>query len=281
VSGRWLLVNSRKTERGAGQFPDRVAVLAAPFALLFLVPICLAAQSPLPSKKLAPETAAAFDHYIELAEARIGGAEVRNTTLGSGELRIESGGALRDVKVPGGIIQDWVGSMFMPGATLTEVQAVLRDYANYRGFYQPKVIESKSLAHHGDDYEVFLRLHEEHILSVVLNTTYHIRYTMPDEQHLIVTSRSTRIAEVKDPEKSFDEELPAGHDAGFLWRLNSYWRFQAADGGVYARCEAISLSRDVPLGLGWMLKGFLESFPKESMLNTLGGTREAIKSRMQ
>ena len=70
-----------------------------------------------------------------------------------------------------------------------------------------------------------------------------------------------------------------GDDDGFLWRLNSYWRFQAADGGIYARCEAISLSRDVPLGLGWMLKGFLEKFPKESMMNTLRGTREAIQNR--
>jgi hypothetical protein len=46
------------------------------------------------------------------------------------------------------------------------------------------------------------------------------------------------------------EEVPPGKDSGFLWRLNSYWRFGAADGGVYARCEAISLSRDVPAGLG-------------------------------
>jgi hypothetical protein len=237
----------------------------------------LSAQPPLPSKKLAPETAAAFDHYVERVEARIGGAEVRDTALGGGEPRIESGGELRDVKVPGGMIQDWVGSMFMPGATLAEVQAVLRDYANYKTYYQPKVIESKMVAHDGDDYDVFLRLHEKHILSVVLNTSYHIRYTMPDAQHLTVTSRSTRIAEVRDPEKSFDEEMPVANDRGFLWRLNSYWRFQSADGGVYARCEAVSLSRAVPLGIGWMLNRFLEGFPKQSMMNTLLGTRDAVK----
>jgi hypothetical protein len=234
--------------------------------------------------KLAPAAATAFDHYVEQAEARIGGAEVRNKGLRGGELRIESGAAGSGVKVSGGMIQDWVGTMFIPGATLAQVQSVLRDYANYKNFYQPKVIESKEiksgqLAQSGDEYDVFLRLNEEHLLKVVLNTTYHVRYSMPDAQHLIVASRSTRIAEVKDPDKSYDQELPVGNDTGFLWRLNSYWRFQAADGGVYARCEAISLSRDVPLGLGWMLKGFLESFPKESMLNTLQGTRDAVKGR--
>jgi hypothetical protein len=254
---------------------------------LFLLPFSLFAVQPhLPSVKLSPEAAAAFDRYAEQAEARIGGAEVRNTELRNGELRIEAVDAAREAKAHGGMIQDWAGTMFIPGATLAQVQAVLRDYADYKKFYQPKVIESKvielgQLARSGDEYDVFLRLHEEHILTVILNTTYHVRYSVPDAQHLIVTSRSTRIAEVKDPDKTYDEELPLGHDTGFLWRLNSYWRFQSADGGVYARCEAVSLSRDVPLGLAWMLKGFLESLPKESMMNTLRGTRDAVENRGQ
>jgi hypothetical protein len=140
------------------------------------------------------------------------------------------------------------------------------------------VIESQLLAHNGDEYDVLLRLYEKHVITVVLNSTYHIRYEMPDPKHLNVTSRSIRIAEVKDPGKSTTEEAAPGADSGFLWRLNSYWRFEAADGGVYARCEAISLSRDVPALLGWMLKGFIDSFPKESMANTLRGTRAAIEN---
>jgi hypothetical protein len=243
----------------------------------FLFPFCLSAVQPrLPSQKLQPETAAGFDRYVARAEARISGADVRNTQLKGGELRIESGIAGGDANASGGMIQDWIGTMFIPGATRDQARAVLQEYAGYKGFYAPQVIESKQLAHQGDEYDIFLRLYEKHILSVVLNTTYHVRYNMPDAQHLIVTARSTRIAEVKDPDKSYQEELPVGDDTGFLWRLNTYWRFQSADGGVYARCEAISLSRDVPFGLGWMLKGFLEGFPKESMLNTLRGTRDAM-----
>lgn len=193
-------------------------------------------------------------------------------------MRIEPGSSGLDTKAPGGMIQDWVGRMFIPSATLAQVQSVLRDYASYTRYYQPKVIESRQIAHTGDDYDVLLRLREEHLVTVVLNTTYHVRYQMPDPQHLTVTARSTRIAEVKDPDRSYDDELPPGDDSGFLWRLNSYWQFEAADGGVYARCEAISLSRDVPLGLGWMLKGFLAAFPKESMVNTLRGTKAAVEN---
>ena len=238
----------------------------------------------MPSVKLARETAAAFDRYVAQAEARIEKTEARNSKIEGGELRIESAGAAADAKVRGGMIQDWIGTMFVRGATVDQARTVLQDYASYKIYYAPQAIESKLLGHHADEhgddeYDVFLRLHEKHILSVVLNTTYHVRYAMPDAQRLTVTSYSTRIAEVKDTDKSYDEELPVGNDSGFLWRLNTYWRFQGADGGVWARCEAISLSRDVPFGLGWMLKGFLEGFPKKSMMNTLRGTRAAVMSR--
>jgi hypothetical protein len=204
---------------------------------------------------------------------------IRDPKLRGGEPHIEAEDAVHNVKAPGAMIQDWVGTMFMPGATIAQVESVLQDYANYKSFYRPKVIESKQLAHRGAEYDVLLRLYEKHILTVVLNSTYHIRYEMPDPLHLIVTSRSAHIGELKDPDKSDTEEAALGRDSGFLWRLNSYWHFEAADGGVYARCEAISLSRDVPAGLGWMLKGFLEGFPKESMANTLRGTRTAVEKR--
>jgi len=229
-----------------------------------------------PFARLTPEATAAFNRYVEQAEARMISDPARDPKLRGGEPRIDAVDAAGKVNAPGAMIQDWVGAMFIPGATLAQVQSVLRDYADYKNYYRPKVIESRELAHNGDEYDVLLRLYEKHILTVVLNSTYHIRYEMPDSKHLTVTSRSTRIGEVKDPGKSYTEEVAPGEDSGFLWRLNSYWHFEAADGGVYARCEAISLSRDVPPGLGWMLKGFLESFPKESMVNTLHGTRAAV-----
>ena len=200
--------------------------------------------------------------------------------LRGGELPIMPGsnkGA--DAQLPGGMLQDWLGMIFIPGATIEQVKAALQDYDSYARFYRPKVIDSKALSHHDNEYDIFLRLYEKHILTVVLNSEYHVQYGTVDAQHLYVRSRSTRIAEVKDRKHSYADELPVGNDSGFLWRLNSYWRFEHADGGVYGECEAISLSRNVPLGLGFMLKGFLERFPKESMLNTIEGTKAAVEAR--
>lgn len=253
-----------------------------------------AAQPGLAFAKLTPETARAFDRYVEAAESRMAqdllparflhidtepGLKAR---VRGGEVGIQSGSTLngaQETKVPGGLLQDWLGLMFIPGASITGVRAVLQDYSNYKNFYKPEVIESKEISHHDDEYEIFLRLYEKHILTVVLNANYHVLYGMLDAKRMYVTSHSTRIAEVKDPKHSYTEEEPVGDGTGFLWRLNSYWRFEEADGGVYAECEAISLSRDVPLGLGFMLKGFLERFPKESMMNTLRGTKAAVQAR--
>jgi hypothetical protein len=241
----------------------------------FFLPLFLGV---LPVARLTPQATAAFDRYVEQAESRMNSDAVRDPKLRAGETRVEAVDAARHADAPGAMIQDWIGTTFLPGATLAEVQSGMRNYPEYKNVYRPKVIESQQLAHSGDEYDVLLRLYEKHILTVVLNSTYHVRYEMPDAKHLIVTSRSTHIGEVKDPGKSITEELAVGADSGFLWRLNSYWRFEAADGGVYARCEAISLSRDVPAGLGWLLKGFLDSFPKASMVNTLRGTRTAVEN---
>lgn len=61
-----------------------------------------------------------------------------------------------------------------------------------------------------------------------------------------------------------------------MWRLNTYWAFEQADGGVFVQCEAISLTRDIPAGLGWMIGPFVNSIPRESLQFTLDATRNAF-----
>jgi hypothetical protein len=244
--------------------------------------------------RLTPEAVRAFDRYIELTEQRLQQdlnaehflwldshtqerARVRN-----GETIIHARKATdqgKEIRIPSGLVQDWYGAIFMPGPTIAQVRAVMQDYPNYQNVYRPEVTESRLLSHSGSDYDVFLRLFKKHILTVVLNTTYRVHYGELDPRHMYIASKSTRIAEVKDAKKSNAEEEPVGNDNGFLWRLNSYWRFEEADGGVFAECEAVSLSRDIPFGLGWMIKTFVEKFPRESMVNTLKGTKKAVAGK--
>ena len=66
------------------------------------------------------------------------------------------------------------------------------------------------------------------------------------------------------------------HGYGFLWRLYSYWRFQERDSGVHLECRAISLTRDVPKGLGWIIDPIVNKLPKQSLIATLESTRRAL-----
>ena len=65
---------------------------------------------------------------------------------------------------------------------------------------------------------------------------------------------------------------------GFLWRLYSYWRFQERDGAVYFECRAISLTRDVPTGLGWIIEPIIRKLPRETLVNTLESTRRGLRA---
>ncbi|HEY6390122.1 MAG TPA: hypothetical protein VIX89_02520 [Bryobacteraceae bacterium] len=260
-------------------------------SLFFFFYALISAQPTYAFAKLTPAATAAFDRYIELTEARmnrnldaarfleIDARPEIKARVRAGETRIESS-VTRDngkpINLPDALVQDWLGTIFIPGASIQKVKAVLQDYDNYKVFYKPEVTESRVVNHTGEEYDVFLRLFKKQVITVVLNTNYHVRYGMLDQQRMYVNSRSTRIAQVSDPKHPEAREEPAGNDGGYLWRLNSYWRFEAADGGVYAECEAISLSRDVPMLVGWAIRGFIEKFPKESMHNTLAGTKTAV-----
>lgn len=110
----------------------------------------------------------------------------------------------------------------------------------------------------------------------MLDTEYSVRYHSLDATHAFSDSYSTRISEVLHPDEPDEQAMAPGKGEGFLWRLNSYWRFSEANGGVYIQCEAISLTRDIPTGLNWLIAPFIESIPRESLEFTLLSTRSAV-----
>ena len=76
-----------------------------------------------------------------------------------------------------------------------------------------------------------------------------------------------------------EREKPVGRDGGYLWRLNTYWRFLERDGGTYIQCESVTLTRDVPFGFGWLIGPFVNSIPRESLTFTMERTRAALNPR--
>lgn len=184
------------------------------------------------------------------------------------------------IQIPKGLIHHWVAVAFIPNMDLSNAVRVAQDYSHRTEVYKPDVIASKLLWHNGNDYKIFLRLFQKKFTTVVLNTEYEIHWTEIDSKRAYSTAYSTRIAEAKDPNNPNGPELPVGNDHGYLWRLYTYWRFEQKDGGVYMQCEVISLTRDIPFGLGWLIRPLVTSIPKQTLTRALMQTRaEIIRER--
>jgi hypothetical protein len=52
------------------------------------------------------------------------------------------------------------------------------------------------------------------------------------------------------------------------------------DGGVYVQSEVVSLTRDIPVVLRWMIEPFVTSIPKETLTATLVATGKGVHGRM-
>jgi hypothetical protein len=253
-----------------------------------LLPLVWVCACPVPAAELKPETVQAFDRYVRAAEVRIdarlhGGnflwtdeSPARLKVVRDGQVVAEPVAGRGDIAVTRGLVHDWIASVFAPGATLERTLASVQDYDRDKVTHRPEVIDSKLLSRDGNHFRIYLRLMKHKVLTVVLNTEHDVQYAPIEGRRSSSRSYSTRIADVADPGKSGEHELPVGNDHGFLWRLYSYWRFEERDGGVYIECEAISLTRDVPTGLGWLIEPIIRQLPAESLVATMRATRVAI-----
>ena len=190
--------------------------------------------------------------------------------------RLQTREAGREIDIPDGICHHWIGTMFAPAARLDQAVTLMQSYDKYQEIYRPAVRRSKTISRDDDRFKVYLQLFMKKVISVVLNTEYDVRYVRAGSNRMHVRSFTTRIAEVEDPDTANPKEKPVGHDNGFLWRFNNYCGLEAREGGTYVQCESVSLSRDVPMGLGWLIRPFVTGIPRESLEFTLTAMRAAL-----
>lgn len=283
--------------KSSPQEPPRSIALA-----VALISALLASPPPARAERLTKEAQQAFDHYIRAAEARMDSEasspnsflwiealprpsrEQAYAGLKRGHILIRptqgSNAAADPVSLPGGLIHDWTGIVFIPQISIAQLMSVLEDYDHAARYFGPQVVQSRLLQRAGNDFRVFLRLKQIHVVTIVLDTEYAVHYAFPDAAHATSRSYSTRIAEVENAGEPDEREMSLGDDHGFLWRLYSYWRFFQSEDGVYVQCRAISLTRGVPRGLGWLVQPFLESIPRDSLRFTLEATRRALAGQI-
>jgi hypothetical protein len=236
------------------------------------------------SADLKPASVEAFNRYILQTEERLNARKSflwadespkRNRRVRDGDVVVDPTRGKPIVAVADGLIHDWVGAVFVPGVRLAAAIQHVQDYEGARTRHR-EVMASHIISHHGNDFVVYMRLVKTRVLTVALDTEHDIHYFPVDQTHCRSQSRTIRIAEVENPGKPSEHQLAPGTGHGFLWSLATFWRFEERDGGTWIECQAVSLTRNVPTGLGWIIEPIIRSLPRDSLENSLRETAAAL-----
>src|SRR5260370_402602 len=160
-----------------------------------------------------------FDCYVQSAEARMEARKAfllvdADTALSEQIVRgqkvrtIEANGP-NPHKLTGGQLYDWIGTAFIPGATLDRLIRMLQNYDHRAQYFPETISSSRLLCLTGTQrFQYSMRMKEPAILDVDSDVTW----TPLDPQHWRCRSISTKVAGV-------------GTDHGYMRRLNSSCQF--------------------------------------------------------
>ncbi|HTM13245.1 MAG TPA: hypothetical protein VL127_10040 [Bryobacteraceae bacterium] len=213
--------------------------------------------------------------YLAVVSADDGGPNRFERSLMSGDIQLEplNGGTWQ---VPGALLHHWRGAAFVPNATPSEMLAVLRDFNQFPRHYAPQVVSARALTDDGQTATLAVRFKEQRVVTIVLDGEYKVESRLSGNDRGYSFSRSLHFWQVDSPGTAQERRRPEGQDDGFLWGLNSYWSFTRVRGGLQMECEAVSLTRDVPVGLGWLVTPVIAELPREELAFTLRATRKAL-----
>ncbi len=268
-----------------------------PQALLLIVFITLTLNPQLQAGKPKVETLQAWDEYVRLTEQRVEQelqsetgffahdsqaaetAKADEKTLASGGITVSEMNTKNPrghrIDVRGGAIHHWRGTVFIPDTDLGTVLESVRNPAQ-RDLLQEDVLEARVLERGENSLRVYLKLIRRKVVTVGYDTEHVVRLRRHGDKRASSHSIATRIVELQDVNTPEEQEKPADQDRGFLWRLNSYWKYEQLGGGVLVECESLTLSRDYPWFLKPILGPLISSVARESMMRTLTSMRDRL-----
>jgi hypothetical protein len=251
--------------------------------------------SALRAAELKPETLSAWDQYVQSADAAmqarlrpgnpflwIDQAPDRRRQVRAGEILVTSVGEQNPRAVPSGLIHHWMGVAFLPNAKLDDVFGVLRDYGHYKDYYNPTVIESRTIrqAPEADRFSA-LFMNQALFLKFAIENECESSYVQAGPARWYSITTTVRVQEIEDYGQAGERKLPTGEGSGYVWRLHGITRFEEADGGVYVEIEAMALSRDIPTAVRWVVDPIVRRVSKGAMATSLRQTLGAVSSSGQ
>jgi len=274
----------------------QISFFAASAVLSALLIACSGAATSAKAAELRPETINAWNDYIAAREKRIAAelksskgflvmdslnppaADEERRAVLAGEIpvkRMDPAGGKSDFQITGGTIHHWRGVVFIPDVSFEFAMHRIR-HPELEKEMQKDVLESRVIERVSQDrYRLFLKLKRTQIITVVYNTEHLVNFSKHGNDKHSSSSVSVKIAEVEQS-GGLEREKPEGNDNGFLWRMNSYWRYQKVSGGVMVECETITLSRSIPFILEGLTRPIINNIAGESMERTLRELRERM-----
>ncbi len=165
--------------------------------------------------------------------------------------------------VPDGTISMWRGAVMVRNRTVAEVVDALVSSTTLPA--ADEVLESRVLSRQGDHLTTYMKLTRRVLISATFHTEHDVRYERRSPTLATSRSASTRIEEI------------GGDDRGFMWRLNSYWRYEQVGRDVRIDVRSLTLSRRVPWVLRPIAMPIVERIGRESIRSTLDAVKRFLE----
>jgi hypothetical protein len=246
---------------------------------------------PLDAAELQPATSSAWEAYVARADQQmrarvasvgpflwVDGAPGRKQRVQDGAILVAPGmGSSGTETVPGGLIHHWLAAAFIPQANLPCGLGVAHDFAHYKQFYWPAVVDSKPLSGRGEHQDFSMRsLHRVLFITTAMESQFATIDFPMDAKRWYIVADSTRVQEIENYGQPNERLLPPTRSHGFTWRLHTITRYEERDGGVYVEMEAMALSRDIPAAIRWFVAPAIARFSQSEIMTSLRQTREAV-----
>jgi hypothetical protein len=271
---------------------------------IFLITLpALIAAAPLDAADLKPATTAAYERYVQAAEAQIARrragdsalyienlpaaerqralAQIRRDEIYVQPMEVRDADG-KEIEIPDGMVHNWLGAAFIPRATLEQTMNVLFNYERYKYIFKREVVGSRLLSRSDGDMKVNLRLQKKtSLVSVTYDCDYDVQYKHLDEHHAFSHTHAIRIQQVENAGRPDERLDPAGHDSGYLWGSSTFWEAEEVSDGVIVEWQVISLSRPIPFLVRWIVRPLIAHLAHETVTDMLSNTRKAVEASLE
>lgn len=185
------------------------------------------------------------------------------------------------VRPDGALVHHWWAAILVPHVQSEDVVAELEDYDHHASIFTPDVRSSKLLDREGERYHVLYETLTHNVITVGLKIDSIVYWSGDEQNGYSSHSTTTRVTEFERPGTPRARERSLDEAKGWIWALDSWWHVTPDPRGACVSYEMLALTRDIPWGLGWLLRPIAEHFPADTLTNMLLRTRSAAESRTQ